>query len=196
MILNYYKILLEIQGTQEEIYRFLKSESNERNKIYTEGMGHRKTYRNLFVKAFQNKRLDEIQKILSKSDQTMPLPKPHYFLGASFILHKSTKREVVGIDHEGLLNFISATYENEKLSNKFKAEVLRESHDKREDVILGNLLEADPNVPYLEPSNRFLILGSAHNLRDNVEKWNKAFPDRKINLVTFSPSLLNEGKRK
>ncbi|MCM8529547.1 MAG: hypothetical protein NE330_00165 [Lentisphaeraceae bacterium] len=195
LVLDYHKILLETQKVQREIYQFLKAESTKRNKVYTEGMGHKKSYRNLFVQAFQKKRLEEIQEILSKSEAVLALPEPHFFLGASFVLHKNKEREVVGADHEGLLNFISATYGNEKLSNKFKAEVLKESNEKREDVILKNILDSDPNVSYLEPSNRFLILGSAHDLQDNVEKWNKAYPDKKVNLVTFNPSVLNRGEK-
>ena len=67
-----------------------------------------------------------------------------------------------------------------------------ESNEKREDEIIKNLLVSDPEKSYLEPGSRFLVLGAAHDLKDNVLKWNKENPDKAVSLVTFTPKSLKD----
>ena len=188
---SFYQNLLQINKVQKEVYDFLMDFSTPKHRIYSEGMVYPNAYRNLFADSFKEKRLEEINGILSfAKERSYSLPKPSYFLGASFLIHQQGDRNLLGAEHAGILKFTLATYSNEHLQSKVKFDLLQECHEQRENEILKNIIKNDEELPYRERRTKFVIMGSSHDFKNNVQEWNKQRPLLKMNLRTFTPTSL------
>lgn len=190
LVERFYKTQLKIDAVQREIFEFIMAASNERSCIYIEGLAYPRGYRNRYAEYFKGKRIQAISEILELSSRELILPEPAYYLGASFAVHDSKKRHILGAEHGGLLNFTTDTYTNPKLKLEVKLDLLKECHHRREEEVLKNITKPDSETTYLEPTIKFLIFGSKHNFKDNVLKWNESKPDLQIRLVTFKPNSL------
>jgi hypothetical protein len=192
IIKSFYKTILKLDSIQQEIVNFINSCSSERHRVYSEGMGYPKLYRTLFINSHKEKRISEIEDVLKQSVETLNLPEPAYFLGASFIIHEGRSRQVLGAEHEGLLNLALATYNNPALNPQSKMKLLQECHEQRESEILKNIIHPDSDAAYRDPSLKFVILGSMHSFKNNILAWNKTHALKKFNLVVFTPKSLQE----
>ena len=190
LIDKFYRTQVKINEVQREIVEFIMAVSNERSRIYTEGLAYHTGYRNRYAEYFKNKRIKAISEILELSKKKLILPNPAYYLGASFAIHDSKKRQIIGAEHGGLLNFTTDTYTNPKLKAAVKLDLLQECHHRREEEVLKNISIPDSETTYLEPTVKFLIFGSKHDFKDNVIEWNESKPDLQIRLVAFKPDSL------
>jgi hypothetical protein len=146
------------------------------------------TYRQEFIVEYIQKSRKTLANLLPESR----IPDPAYFAGATFYLKKYKNRKVFGAEHGGLLNFTLSTYNNDKLPKGVKSGLIASCNKEREKQVLINLADEIDEVPYLEPSMKFLVYGSLHSFRDDVEQWNKDNPDRKYNLLEFTPDSLGD----
>ncbi|MCH2207824.1 MAG: hypothetical protein MK132_18370 [Lentisphaerales bacterium] len=187
---DFYETQLKINEVQREVLEFVLNNTLERHRVYVEGVPYPRSYRNLFAEAFKKQRQEALEEVLAFSQEELSLPVPTYYLGASFMLHESKQRTVIGVEHGGLLNLTTDIYTNPKLPLPLKKELLVECHEQREDRVIQNIVEPDPEANYIEPTVKFLIFGSKHDFSDKVIKWNEDHPQQQIRLITFTPKSL------
>ena len=188
---DYLSQLYEINNIQNNIVEFLTEVAGSRDFLYVEGRSFPQPYRDKFLEDYIRDSTAEVSKILNfNGPLKSKIPDPPVFLGASIPLHQSEHMNVIGVENLGLLNLTLSLYENDKLSKADLADFLRECHEVREDQIIKNMAENFDELPFRMNSIRFLICGSKHDFRDNLKKWNKENPERKFNLIIYTPAGL------
>lgn len=188
---NYFQQILKINDIQKNIYDFVSEVTTEKDFLYVEGRKYPVKYRKEFLRTFTQETEDSISGVLSYGNKAYGrIPQPPFFMGASIILHNEDKLTVIGSENLGLLNLTLSLYENTKLSRSDLASFLRECHEAREDQILENVAENFEDLPFRMNSIRFLICGSKHDFKNNIEKWNEDNPEKKFNLVIHTPKGL------
>lgn len=188
---TYFKQLQDINAVQKEIYDFLLSVTNKKDFLYVEGRSFPHHYRDKFLKEYIPSTIEDINKVLNYKELFVhEVPREYYFIGASIPIHQEKRMTVLGVENLSLLNLTLSLYENKKLPKSDLRSFLLECHEAREDQMLKNMSENFEDLPYLMNSIRFLICGSKHSFKKNVEDWNLKNPEKKFNLLTFKPSLL------
>lgn len=188
---RYFEQICQINAVQKEIYNFLLPATSGKDFLFVEGRSYPHHYRDTFLAEFIPESISDVQKILDqKGDFSRPVPQPPYFLGASMLIHQERKMTVLGAENLALLNLTLSLYENKKLSGAALNSLLKECHEAREDQMIKNVLEDIEDLNYRMSSLRFLICGSKHDFKENIEKWNKANPQKKVNLLVFTPASL------
>lgn len=188
---GYFSQIQEIELVQRQIYEFLMKVSSEKDFLFVEGRSYPHRYRDIFLKEFTANTLKKVNSNINyKSSNIGSLSEPYFFMGATIPIHKKRRMHVVGAENLALLNLTLSLYNNPKLSASDLTKLAAECHEAREDVMLENLTKNFDDLPHLMNSIRFLICGSKHDFKNNVEEWNKKNPDRKMNLIVFTPEKL------
>ncbi len=188
---KYFQQISKINKVQNEIYNFLVSSTSSKDFLFVEGRSYPHHYRDTFLLKFIPGSIAEANKLLNtKGSFGQPLPDPPYFLGSSIFLHREKKMTVLGAENLALLNLTLSLYESKKLSPSDLAAFIQECHQAREDQMIKNVTVDFTDLNYRMSSLRFLLCGSKHDFRENVEKWNTNNPDKKVNLLVFTPLAL------
>lgn len=189
---KYFGQITKINTIQKEIYDFLMASTSQKDFLYVEGRSYPHHYRDAFLSTYVPESIAEISKNLNtKGAFSHPIPDPPHFIGASITIHKERKMNVLGAENLALLNLTLSLYENKKFSENDVAALLKECHEAREDQMIKNMIINFEDLSYRMSSLRFLVCGSKHDFEDNVKKWNEKNPDKKVNLLVFTPPSLN-----
>lgn len=188
---DYFQQIIKINNVQKSIHDFISEVTNEKDFLYVEGRKYPIRYRKEFLKTFTQETIDSVYGVLNYGNiSSHTIPQPPYFMGASIVLHNEQKLTVIGSENLGLLNLTLSLYENSKLSRSDLASFLKECHEAREDQMLENISKNFEELSFRMNSIRFLICGSKHDFKNNVEEWNVKNPDKKFNLVIHTPKGL------
>ena len=180
-----------INDVQKQIYKFLINVTTEKDFLYVEGRSFPHRYRDIFIKSYTAKTVSDINKNLNyKGSNTGDLKEPYYFIGASIYLQKERRMHVIGVENLALLNLTLSLYESKNLSNNDLVKLLNECHEAREGEMLKNMAQNFDDLPHLMNSLRFLVCGSKHDFKNNIEDWNVKNPHQKMNLIVFIPDRL------
>lgn len=188
---QYLKQIQDINQVQKEIYEFLLHMSTEKDFLYVEGRSFPHHYRDRFLAEYKAKTFEGVNKVFSyKEAFPYTIPEPAYFMGASIPIHEDRRMNVVGAENLSLLNLTLSLYENRRLHRSDLYKFIMECHEAREDQMIKNMAKNFDELPHLMNSIRFLICGSKHDFKKNIEEWNKNNPEQKFNLLVYKPSSI------
>ena len=189
---RYFEVLDDINAVQKEVSDFLEQVTDSYDIIYSEGLPFKDTYSKTFLERYVEETLDAVDQIQNyKEHFDYKIPEPNYFIGSTFYLKKERAKKVFGAENFGLLDLTISTYSNDELSDAAKQQLLKVCHKEREWQMVINMSK-ELDVPYLEPPVKFLVCGSRHEFKDDVQRWNKENPEKKYNLLVYTPLSLKQ----
>lgn len=188
---EYFSQIRNIDEVQKQIHDFLLAVTTEKDFLYVEGRSYPHRYRDIFLKEFTAKTIAAVEKNLNFGNSSIGvLDKPYFFIGASIPIHQQRRMHVVGAENLALLNLTLSLYGSKALSRADVNKLVKECHEARESEMLKSMSKNFDNLPHLMNTLRFLVCGSKHDFKNNVEKWNENNPEQKMNLIIFTPDKL------
>jgi len=182
------KMLLHLQfyqtnNIQEDIYRFIEGQLQKGlRELWIEGYDRSDyaSYNGRYGKLAYEAVLKELQErgFYIEEIQKGTLISCKYLPGAELLL-----------DMEGKITLLPAEdfvlSERANISQQTKTGRKTNVYKNREDYVIQTLAES--KKPY-----GFVLFGGGHNFYDNVEEWNRKYPDAQVSLIELTPASYPE----